>query len=147
MVKNNNNKTLTIELDLMYRSNSKKILLIIIFVQTEFMIALLLDSKNLHQVRTCFNHLHHSSEKNLKLIYYFIPKECSLDELHQKDINLMTDHINSYHRNSLGNKCPYDMFSSLYGEEILSILGCKKIASELVTLNYSIFKRGTEIDN
>ena len=34
----------------------------------------------------------------------------------------MMDHINSYSRESLGNKCPYDVFSFLYGQEILDLL-------------------------
>lgn len=81
-----------------------------------------------------------SAERNHELIRYFIPKGKSFDSLTQKDINLMMDHINSYCRESLGNKCPYDMFAFLYGEKILETLGCHKVAPNDVTLKASIFK-------
>ena len=51
------------------------------------------------------------------------------------------DHINSYSRESLGNKCPYDVFSFLYGQEILDLLGCHKVPPQDVTLNRSIFHK------
>ena len=38
-------------------------------------------------------------------------------------ICLMMDHINSYSRESLGNKCPYDVFSFLYGQEMPAYTG------------------------
>ena len=47
----------------------------------------------------------------------------------------MMDHINSYSRESLGNKCPYDVFSFLYEQEILDLLGCHKVPPQDVTLN------------
>ena len=53
----------------------------------------------------------------------------------------MMDHINSYSRESLGNKCPYDVFSFLYGQEILDLLGCHKVPPQDVTLNRSIFHK------
>lgn len=80
-----------------------------------------------------------SAERNHELIRYFIPKGNSLDMYTQDDINHMMDNINSYCRESLGNKCPYEMFSFLYGEDILQLLGCNKIAANDVTLNSSIF--------
>ena len=53
----------------------------------------------------------------------------------------MMDHINSYCRGSLGNKCPYDVMSFFYGESLLEKLGCHKIVPNDVTLNNSIFKK------
>ena len=44
------------------------------------------------------------------------------------------NHINSYSRKSLGNKCPYDVFSFLYGQEILDLLGYHRIPPREVTL-------------
>jgi len=55
-----------------------------------------------------------SAERNHEFICMFIPKGTDLDCFTQEDINLMMDHINSYCRQSLGNKCPYDMFAFLY---------------------------------
>ena len=57
----------------------------------------------------------------------------------------MMDHINSYARESLSNKCPFDMFEFLYGKDVLDILGCHRIPSRDVTLNRSIFKKDGEI--
>lgn len=83
-----------------------------------------------------------SAERNHEFIRYFVPQGQSWDSYTQEDISLMMDHINSYCRESLGNKCPYDMFSFLYGEEVLTNLGCHKINANDVTLNNSIWKKG-----
>lgn len=81
-----------------------------------------------------------SAERNHELIRYVIPKGSSLDQFTQKEISLMMNHINSYSRKSLGGKCPYEMFSFLYGEEILHLLGCERIVPNDVTLNASVFE-------
>jgi len=85
-----------------------------------------------------------SAERNHELIRYFVPKGKPFDLYTEEDISRMMDNINSYCRESLGNKCPYDMFSFLYGENILNLLGCHKIAPNDVTLNSSIFKKKEE---
>lgn len=84
-----------------------------------------------------------SAERNHEFIRLFIPKGESMDAFQQEDITLMMNHINSYSRGSLGNKCPYEVFSFLYGEDILKQLGCTRIPANEVTLNPSIFgKKG-----
>lgn len=82
-----------------------------------------------------------SAERNHEFIRFFLPKGTDFDSYSQADISLMMDHINSYSRESLGNKCPYDMFAFLYGHEILDLLGCHKIPPQDVTLNQSIFHK------
>lgn len=82
-----------------------------------------------------------SAERNHEFIRMFIPKGSSLDRFSQTDISLMMDHINSYSRESLGNKCPYEMFEFLYGREILDLLGCHRIPPQEVTLGRSIFSK------
>ena len=82
-----------------------------------------------------------SAERNHEFIRCFLPKGTDLDSYSQEDISLMMDHINSYSRESLGNKCPYDMFAFLYDREILDLLGCHKIPPQDVTLNRSIFHK------
>ncbi len=52
----------------------------------------------------------------------------------------MMDHINSYSRNSLGDKCPYEVFRYFYGDEVLGLLGCTMIPSQAVTLGNSIWR-------
>jgi IS30 family transposase len=86
-----------------------------------------------------------SAERNHEFIRRFIPKGKSLDGFTQADISLMMDHINSYTRESLGNKSPYDMLEFLYGSEVLDLLGCHRISPNDVTLNRSIFRK--ESDN
>ena len=51
-----------------------------------------------------------SAEKNHEFIRYVLPKRTSFDDLTQEDISRLMDHVNSYSRESLGNKCPYEMF-------------------------------------
>ena len=82
-----------------------------------------------------------SAERNHEFIRYFIPKGTSLDAYSQADISLMMDHINSYCRESLGNKSPYEMFSFLYGDNLLDLLECHPISPQKVTLNKSIFHK------
>lgn len=80
-----------------------------------------------------------SAERNHEFIRLYIPKGNSMDAFMQKDITLMMNHINSYSRKSLGNKSPYEVFSFLYGEDILKRLGCTMIPANEVTLKPSIF--------
>ncbi len=83
-----------------------------------------------------------SAERNHEFIRYFLPKGTSFDGLSQKDVSLMMDHINSYCRKGLADRCPYDMSVFLYGEDLLESLGCHKIPPQDVTLSRSIFKQG-----
>ena len=87
-----------------------------------------------------------SAERNHEFIRMFIPKGESMDALQQEDITLMMNHINSYSRESLGNKCPYEVFSFLYGKDILKQLGCTLIPADEVTLNPSIFAKERSVN-
>ena len=83
-----------------------------------------------------------SAERNHEFIRCFIPKGTDIGQYTQDDITLMMNHINSYSRVSLGNKCPYDVFRFLYGSELLELLGCVTIPAQQVTLNKSVFRKG-----
>ena len=85
-----------------------------------------------------------SAERNHEFIRGFIPKGKPFDDFSQLDISLMMNHINSYKRESLNNKSPYEMFRFFYGSEILDLLGCYLIPPQDVTLNRSIFKKEGE---
>ena len=85
-----------------------------------------------------------SAERNHEFIRLFIPKGKDMAPYSQEDILTMMNHIDSYGRGSIGDKCPYDIFSFMYGEDVLKKLGCRKIAPARVTLNNSVFKKGTE---
>lgn len=64
-----------------------------------------------------------------------------MDNLTQEMVSAMMDNINSVTRKSLGDKCPYDVFSFLYGEKILKLLGCHKIPANDVDLTPAVFAR------
>lgn len=83
-----------------------------------------------------------SCERNHEFLRMFIPKSTSLDAFTQSDIDLMIDHINSYGRPSLGNKCLYEVMAFLYGERLLELLGCHQVFRDDVTLSPAIFKKG-----
>lgn len=82
-----------------------------------------------------------SAECCHEMIRRFIPKGKDMSPYSQEDISLMMNHINSYTRESLGNKTAYDTFAFLYGQEVLDLLGCYKIDPLDVTLNKSIFRK------
>ena len=82
-----------------------------------------------------------SSERNHEFIRMFLPKGTSLDYYTQADISLMMDHINSYSRPSLGNKCPHEMMEFLYEEKTVQLLGMKRIPLDEVTLGKSVFQK------
>jgi IS30 family transposase len=81
-----------------------------------------------------------AAENNHTLIRRIIPKGTSLDCFKQEDIKLMMDHINSYSRPNLGDKTPYEVFASLYGEDILRKMGVELIPPDKVTLLPSLLK-------
>ena len=80
-------------------------------------------------------------EVNHELIRRILPKGSSFDDLTQKDIFLMMDHINSYKRKKLNNRSPYETFSFYYGEDILKKLGCKPVAAENIILKPKLLKK------
>lgn len=82
-----------------------------------------------------------AAENNHALIRRIIPKGASLDDFTQEDITLMMNHINSYGRLNLGDKTPYAVFASLYGEEILRKMGAELISPDKVTLRPSLLKK------
>lgn len=88
-----------------------------------------------------------SCERNHEFIRCCIPKGKSLDSFTQDDITLMMNHINSYARESLGDKCPYDVFRFLYGDKLLNLLGCVTIPPQQIVLKPSLFsKEGQKCD-
>lgn len=82
-----------------------------------------------------------AAENNHTFIRRIIPKGTLLDRFTQKDITLMMNHINSYGRPNLGDKTPYAIFASLYGEDILRRMNLELIQPDKVTLNPSLLKR------
>jgi IS30 family transposase len=82
---------------------------------------------------------------NVELSHEFIrrilPKGKSFDVLVQSDILLMISHINSYSREKLNDKSPFDMFGFIYGYDILEKLGINKIPANEILLKPSLLKK------
>lgn len=80
-------------------------------------------------------------ELNHEFIRKILPKGSSFDGLVQGDISLMMSHINSYSREKLNDKSPFDMFGFLYGFDILEKLGIRRIPANEILLKPSLLKR------
>jgi len=80
-------------------------------------------------------------ELNHEFLRRILPKGSSFDNLVQADIDLMMSHINSYSREKLNDKSPFDMFSFLYGHSILQKLGLRKIPPNEILLKPSLLKK------
>lgn len=81
-----------------------------------------------------------SAERNHELIRYVLPQGTPFDDLTQDDVTLLMNHVNSYSRESLGNKCPYEVFEYFYGSWPLKALGCERIAPNDVNLTTALLK-------
>ena len=82
-----------------------------------------------------------SCETNHKLIRYVIPKGTNMDPYNQIQITLMMNHINSYCRESLFGKCPYDIAMAVMPEDFFILLGLEKIPADEVLLRPSLINR------
>ncbi len=79
-------------------------------------------------------------ENNHRLIRYIIPKGTSLEQYTQKDIDIMMDNINSYSRNKLHGKTPYEAAELFLPAEFFSKLRLQKIPKEAVLLKPALLK-------
>ena len=79
-------------------------------------------------------------ENNHEFIRRIIPKGNSFDELTQDKVDLMMDHINSYKRENLAWRSPYEVFELFYGRDTLDKLGAHLIPSNDVTLLPKLLK-------
>lgn len=77
-------------------------------------------------------------ERNHELWRYVCPKGHTLDGLSQKDVTGIFDSVNSYQRESLEWKSPYDKAAEAYGAGFLSRVGITAVKPEDVMLR-SIF--------
>ena len=80
-------------------------------------------------------------ELNHEFIRKILPKGRSFDDLTQSDISLMMSHINSYSREKLNDKSPFDMFGFIYGYDVLEKLGIFKVPANEILLKPSLLKR------
>lgn len=83
-------------------------------------------------------------ERNHEILRKILPKATpyleatSFDSLTQDDVQMALSHFNSYVRESLNDKTPYDLFTNAMGVEALEIFGIKKIAAQDIVLKPSL---------
>ena len=80
-------------------------------------------------------------ELNHEFIRRILPKGRSFDELMQDDVNLVMSHINSYTREKLNDKSPFDTFGFLYGYDVLKTLGLSRIPANEILLRPELLKK------
>lgn len=80
-------------------------------------------------------------ELNHEFVRKFLPKGASFDKLSQADIDLMMSHINSYSREKLGDKSPFDVFGFIYGYDVLEKLGIRRIQPNKILLKPSLLRK------
>ena len=83
-----------------------------------------------------------SCEKNHEEFRKILPKGTSMDDLCQDDILLAFSHINSYKRKKLNFKSPFEVFSFLYGQDILDQFGIRFVCADDVILKPSLLQKG-----
>lgn len=71
-------------------------------------------------------------EKIHTLFRDIIPKGTSFDSFSQETVNLIFSHVNSVKRKTFNGKSPWEMFSFLYCESLLSVFGISKIDADKV---------------
>ena len=76
-----------------------------------------------------------------EMIRRILPKGASFDRLVQDDINLVLSHTNSYKREKLNDKSPFESFSFFFGEDILHRLGISLIPPVDIILTPALLKR------
>jgi IS30 family transposase len=80
-------------------------------------------------------------ELNHEFIRKILPKGSSMNNLTQRDVDLMMSHINSYSREKLCDKSPLEMFNFLYGEGLAEKLGQTKIPANEIMLVPALLKK------
>ncbi len=80
-----------------------------------------------------------SCERNHREMRKIIPKGTTLHPFMQSDITLMMNHVNSYVRESLCGKCPFDVAMAMYPEDFFILLGLEKIPADKVIMNRHLF--------
>ena len=79
-----------------------------------------------------------SVERNHEFLRLILPKGTSFDALTQTDINKMMSHVNSYSRPALNDKAPFDLFSFIYGADLLAGIGLRRIPANEIVLKPSL---------
>lgn len=79
-----------------------------------------------------------------KTLRRILPTGTSFDDLTQEQVSLITANINSLKRRKLNGRSPADMFSFLFGQEILAQLQIQVIPSDKICLTPDLLKQTTD---
>ena len=79
-------------------------------------------------------------ERNHEFIRYIIAKGKTFDFLTQNLLNLIFSHINSYKRESLKEKTPYELTKEFLGIKFLESIGITRISPNEVNLKFNLLK-------
>ena len=79
-------------------------------------------------------------EKNHQFIRCVIPKGTSFDDFTQQDMIILSNHINSFARDSLNGKTPFDLAEKDM-KKLLEVLGLTRVAPDDVLLKPALLKR------
>ena len=74
------------------------------------------------------------------MIRRILPKGTSFDRLSQLDVNRVLSHVDSYAREKLNDKSPFDSFSFLFGKDILDKLGICQVPAVDIVLTPALLK-------
>lgn len=77
-------------------------------------------------------------EQNHTFIRRILPKGSSFDSLSQHDIDIVMSHVNSCKRTALHGRSPFEAFSLLYGEHVISLFPYKRIDPKNIILRPSL---------
>lgn len=80
-------------------------------------------------------------EVNHELLRRIVPKGRSWNPYTQKDTNLMMSHINSYARCKLNDKSPHLLFSTIYGNEVTTLLSLSRISADDINLSPALLSK------
>ncbi len=75
-----------------------------------------------------------------EMIRRILPKGTSFDRLSQLDVNRVISHIDSYAREKLNDKSPFESFSFLFGKDILDKLGICQVPAVDIVLTPALLK-------
>jgi IS30 family transposase len=83
-------------------------------------------------------------ERNHEMPRRILPKgtpylePTSFDGLAQTDLDLVMSHVNSYLRESLQDRTPYDLFATAFGTRVAELFGVRRIPADDIVLKPSL---------
>ena len=80
-------------------------------------------------------------EKAHVLLRRIIPKKTSFEKLTGEDLRIMVCHLNSYHKEALQNKTPFDLMKGKDNKKLLDALNLSPVPPDEVNLSPTLIKK------